>query len=85
MTVTEAARNFADVVNRAYYRHEATLLLKNGAPVARIVPVTNIKTGKELAEILPALPHLTPEDAIAFENELADSKSKLLPPISPWE
>jgi hypothetical protein len=32
VSVTEAARNFADLVNRAYYRQETTVLLKNGVP-----------------------------------------------------
>ena len=50
LAVTEAARNFADVVNRASYRHEATTLLRNGKPVARIVPAAAVmKTGKEIA------------------------------------
>ena len=57
LTVTEAARNFADVVNRAYYRHEATTLLKNGKPVARIVPTgPSMKTGKEIAAEMAADP-----------------------------
>jgi antitoxin (DNA-binding transcriptional repressor) of toxin-antitoxin stability system len=52
ITVTEAARNFADV-NRAYYQNTTFVLLKNGVPYARIVP-ENAKrcTGRELAEAL---------------------------------
>jgi prevent-host-death family protein len=38
ITVTEAARNFADCVNRAHYQHVTFVLLKNGEPVARLVP-----------------------------------------------
>ena len=34
MTVTEAARNFSDLVNRVYYRGESTILTRNGVPVA---------------------------------------------------
>lgn len=38
ITVTEAARNFADCINRARYQGATFILLKNGIPVARIVP-----------------------------------------------
>jgi prevent-host-death family protein len=38
ITVTEAARNFAECVNRAHYQDVTFVLLKNGEPVARIVP-----------------------------------------------
>jgi antitoxin (DNA-binding transcriptional repressor) of toxin-antitoxin stability system len=39
LTVTEAARNFADCINRAHYQKQSFLLLKNGVPFARIIPV----------------------------------------------
>lgn len=39
LSVTDAARRFADVVNRAFYRHETTVLLKNGVPVAFVAPM----------------------------------------------
>ena len=38
ITVTEAARNFADCVNRAHYQNQSFVLLKNGVPFARLVP-----------------------------------------------
>jgi len=38
MSVTEAARNFADCINRARYQNVTFVLLKNGKPVARLVP-----------------------------------------------
>ena len=38
ITVTEAARNFADCVSRAHYQNVTFVLLKNGEPVARLVP-----------------------------------------------
>lgn len=65
ISVTEAARNFAEVVNRAYYRHETTTLLKNGKPVARIVPAgTSMRTGKEIAaEMTSNRPRLGAEEA----------------------
>ena len=35
ISVTEAARNFADRVNRAHYQNVTFVLVKNGAPFAR--------------------------------------------------
>jgi prevent-host-death family protein len=38
ISVTEAARNFADCINRVRYQGATFVLHKNGMPVARIVP-----------------------------------------------
>lgn len=40
MTVTEAARNFSDLVNRTYYQGEETILYKGGRPMAKITPIS---------------------------------------------
>ena len=49
LSVTEAARQFADLVNGAYYNHETTVVLKLliTPPPAKIVP----------ADVLPRLDH----------------------------
>jgi prevent-host-death family protein len=39
ISVTDAARNFADCVNRVRYKRTSFILHKNGVPVARILPV----------------------------------------------
>lgn len=39
ISVTQAARNFSDCVNRVRYQGTSFVLHKNGVPVARIVPV----------------------------------------------
>lgn len=50
-TVTEAARNFSDLINRIVYRGEVAILTRNGRPVARILPEGPRKpTGRDLAE-----------------------------------
>jgi antitoxin (DNA-binding transcriptional repressor) of toxin-antitoxin stability system len=38
ITVTAAARNFSDCVNRAHYQGVTFVLHRNGVPVARLVP-----------------------------------------------
>ncbi len=88
LTVTAAARNFAEVVNRAYYRQETTTLLKNGKPVARVVPVASaLKTGKEIAARMAAAgrPRLTVKEAESFEADLRAARKKVPQPVSPWD
>ena len=91
MTVTEAARNFADVVARAFYLGESARLIKNGRAVARIVPVEDgarRHTGVELAKLWvdPERPRLSPADARALEADLKEAR-RALPPLeaTSWE
>ena len=52
ISVTDAARNFADCVNRAHYQNVTFVLLKNGSPVARLIPDSErVCSGRDLAEI----------------------------------
>jgi prevent-host-death family protein len=39
ISVTQAARRFADCINRVRYQGTSFVLHKNGVPVARIVPI----------------------------------------------
>ena len=53
ISVTEAARNFADCVNRVHYQRVTFVLLKNGSPFARLVPdEQGVCFGRDLAEVL---------------------------------
>lgn len=85
LSVTEAARRFADVVNRAFYRHETTVLEKNGVPVAFVAPMapTGIPA-RELAHRWPLLPRLSAADAGAFAEELAAARAGMAVPVDPW-
>ncbi len=85
LSVTDAARRFADVVNRAFYRHETTVLLKNGVAVAYIGPMapSGIPAG-ELAHRWPLLPRLSEADAEAFAGDLAQARMGLMLPSDPW-
>jgi len=85
LSVTEAARRFADVVNRAFYRHETTVLLKNGQPVAYVAPMapTGI-SAQELAHRWPLLPRLAPGDATSFADDVAAARAELSAPADPW-
>jgi len=86
LTVTEASRHFADVVNRAYYRGEATLLVRSGEPVARIVPVVpDAVRGVDLARKWESYPHLSVEEAEEFGRDIEESRRELAAVKDPWE
>ena len=72
ITVTEAARSFADVVNRAYYRGERFVFTKGGRPVAELVPVEDgpRTRASDLLHILGSMPHLDREEAEALRLDL---------------
>ena len=86
LSVMEAARQFADLVNGAYYNHETTVVLKDGKPVARIVPIGEPRTGKEIAVLLAGpRPRLTPKEAEALEADLRDARTNVAEPVSKWD
>lgn len=86
ISVTAAARAFAEVVNRAFYRGETTILLRGGIPVACISPVApTTRTAAELAAEWSSLPRLTTEDAESFAAELDEARRSLPPSIPAWE
>ena len=78
ITVTEAARNFADCVNRAHYQGTTFVLHKNGVPVARIVPEERKpRTGREIAAALRVAlkdVHLSKEEATAWLHDLEEAR-----------
>ena len=84
ISVTDAARNFADCVNRAHYQNVTFVLLKSGSPVARIVP-DNEKacTGKSLAAAISE--SLLPRDeARAWNRDLREARAGLKPLSDKW-
>jgi hypothetical protein len=84
ITATEAARNFADCINRAHYQRMAFVLLKNGKPFARIEPDSEKScTGRELAEAL-ANAQLTTEEARDWHRDLQAARKTLKTPPDKW-
>ena len=84
ISVTEAARNFADCVNRVRYQNMTFVLLKNGLPVARLVPEKNrASSARELAAALREF-NLTPEEARAWRRDLRAARRILKPPVDKW-
>lgn len=89
ISVTEAARNFADCINRARYQGTTFVLHKNGIPVARIVPEEKkATTGRDLAVALRERlkdVHLSEEEATAWRRDLESARKALLPPVDKWQ
>jgi prevent-host-death family protein len=84
ISVTEAARNFADCVNRVRYQNVTFVLLKNGTPVARLVPEREkVCLGRDLAEALAGL-ELSPKNAKAWRRDLQRARKILKPPVDRW-
>lgn len=84
ITVTEAARNFADCVNRAHYQRTTFVLLKNGKPFARLEPDGEMRcTGRDLAGALAAA-DLSAQEAVDWQRDLAAARGSLKAPKSKW-
>jgi antitoxin (DNA-binding transcriptional repressor) of toxin-antitoxin stability system len=84
ITVTEAARNFSECINRARYQNLTFVLLKNGAPVAQLVPnPEKVCTGSDLAAILGTA-RLTDKESKAWRRDLQTSRKTLKDPKDKW-
>lgn len=70
ITVTEAAPNFADCVNRAHYQSTSFVLLKNGKPGSE-----RVCTGRDLAEAMDKA-DLSGEEARAWHKDLASARRR---------
>jgi antitoxin (DNA-binding transcriptional repressor) of toxin-antitoxin stability system len=84
ITVTEAARNFADCVNRAHYQEVTFVLLKNGEPFARLIPDNEkVCVGRDLAEALAKV-DLSKAEAAAWHRDLHTARKTLKSPADKW-
>jgi prevent-host-death family protein len=85
ITVTEAARNFADCVNRARYQEVTFVLLKNGTPVAQLVPnKEKVCSGRDLAAVLSTV-RLTDDESNAWRRDLQISRKTLKSLEDKWK
>jgi antitoxin (DNA-binding transcriptional repressor) of toxin-antitoxin stability system len=84
ISVTDASRNFADCVNRAHYQKMTFVLLKNGLPVAQLVPSDEKSCkGRDLAGVL-AKTKLTDEESKAWRRDLRSGRNILKAPVNKW-
>jgi antitoxin (DNA-binding transcriptional repressor) of toxin-antitoxin stability system len=84
ISVTEAARNFADCLNRAHYQNVTFVLLKNGKPFARLMPDNEKEcAGRDLAKAL-AKTVLPESEARAWRRDLRTARGRLKAPADKW-
>lgn len=84
ISLTDAARNFADCVNRVHYQNMTFVLLKNGEPFARLVPDDEkVCSGRDLAESL-AKTELPASEARAWRRDLRSARRRLKAPAKQW-
>jgi antitoxin (DNA-binding transcriptional repressor) of toxin-antitoxin stability system len=87
LSLTDASRQFLDLVKRVCVGEEA-VLLDHGKPVVLMVPAgmtAKPVTGASLAASWSSLPALGAAEAEEFENDLASARSNLPKASSPWE
>jgi len=85
ISVTEAARNFADCVNQVHYQNASFMLIKNGRRFARLVPVEEkVCKGRDLVKALERA-SLTPSESRAWRTDLKRARRALIPPEDKWQ
>ena len=77
ITVTEFVRNFSRLIHRVAYAGERFVLVKGGHPVAEVSPPPRGLRLGELGRLLADLPHLSPEEAAAFSDDLEAARAEL--------
>lgn len=84
--MTQAVREFADIVNRVHYGREKVLLTRGKKPVASLIPFSqpHRMTCLDLLAVLNALPVLSAKNASAFARDLKKSKSAIKTTKNPW-
>ena len=84
ISVTEAARNFADCVNRVRYQKVSFTLLRNGEAVARLVPAEEkVCTARDWAKLLRENA-LSKEESKQWRRDLKKARKMLIAPADKW-
>jgi antitoxin (DNA-binding transcriptional repressor) of toxin-antitoxin stability system len=84
ISVTEAARSFADCVNRVYYQGATFVLLRNGTRVARLAPDYEKRClGRDLAAALEGVA-LSRNEAKAWRRDWRAARKTLTAPVNRW-
>ncbi len=86
ITITELARNLADVVNRVFYRGERFSVERGGRTVVELVPPARGRRLGDLPGILGSLPKLGSEEAECLSREMEVARREQGPvPQGPWD
>jgi antitoxin (DNA-binding transcriptional repressor) of toxin-antitoxin stability system len=86
ISVTEAARNFSDIVNRVNYQGQTFLLTRGGVIVARLTSSEKATVASDFIRLWAERPRLDPLDAETWEQELQELKAAgQLPKDDVWD
>ncbi len=85
INVTQAARQFSDLLNRVFYQGASFELERSNKVIARLCPVSAPRTVavQELNRLFAELPKLH-EDADRFAQDLEAIRKAALPERDPW-
>ena len=83
ITASELARRVGDVLGRVRYRGDSFTVLRNGEPVARVVPVPSTSVVSTRDAVLAWLDAGGPDLDFADDLELVNRLDR--PPESPWD
>ena len=72
ISVTQLARNLADIVNRVAYRGERFIVVRGSREVAEIGPAPRGRPLSELAAVLDGLPRLSAGEAEGFAVDIEE-------------
>lgn len=87
ISATDAVRTFSELLNAIKYKGEFYTIIRGGKPAATIGPaetVASMRTLKELALILKAMPKLDDDDKFAADVEDIITNQPVTPEGSSW-
>ncbi|HNV55997.1 MAG TPA: antitoxin [Smithellaceae bacterium] len=87
ISATDAVRTFSELLNAIKYKGEFYTIIRGGKPAATIGPVeavTSMRTLKELALVLKAMPKLDDDDKFAADVEDIITNQPVTPEGSSW-
>jgi len=86
LPVTEVVRHFSELISRVRFYGERIVLTKGGKPVAELRPTLDaagVRAG-DLPALFAQLPHLGPEEATRFAEDLDAARRTLTAPTDRW-
>lgn len=86
INVTQAVRNFSDLLNRVYYQGVSVELERGNKVIARLSPASPSSTlrAEDLSDFFASLPKLG-EDADAFAEDVERVREALPSERSEWD
>jgi prevent-host-death family protein len=88
ITATRVVREFSELLNEVRYKSQSYIVERNGKPIARLVPVSDLKESKKLKELKSLLTSLPScgDDLEAFEADLEKiaDRQPSVPGGDPW-